>query len=220
MSTQTTLGPYKVHPAADIFPLMEGEEFAQLVESIKNDGLIEPIVLSHDGETMIDGRNRYRACLEAKRDPMFYNLGANYDEEKIINFIVAANVHRRHLNVGQRAFISLELLPLFEKLAKARQKEHGGTAPGKSLPDNLPEVSRRDLEAREQAGKVTKVSGKSVQHAKKVAQSPDLASRVKAGEMSLDSAFKQTPGVSTRQGKDRAAAFADRDGAGAAGNEA
>ena len=55
---------YKVHPAASLFPLLEGDEFESLVLSIQTLGLINPIIL-HNG-MLIDGRNRLRAVEHLK----------------------------------------------------------------------------------------------------------------------------------------------------------
>src|SRR5215467_2240772 len=51
------------HPLANIFPLMEGEEFNALVTDVREYGLKNPVTLYHGG--VIDGRNRVRACLAA-----------------------------------------------------------------------------------------------------------------------------------------------------------
>jgi len=54
---------YEFHPLADMFPLIEGEDFDQLVEDIGNRGILSPIIL-YEGK-ILDGRNRYRAAKEA-----------------------------------------------------------------------------------------------------------------------------------------------------------
>ncbi|MGB8127184.1 MAG: ParB N-terminal domain-containing protein [Pseudolabrys sp.] len=80
------------HPLADLFPLMECEEFGRLVESIRASGLRECIILHHG--QILDGRNRFRACLEAGVEPQFDRL-PNGDDP--LRFVIDKNLRRRHL---------------------------------------------------------------------------------------------------------------------------
>jgi DNA modification methylase len=61
------------HEVANIFPMMNGEEFAALVEDIKTNGLQEAIWL-HEMQ-IVDGRNRYRACQEAGNRATVQGMG-------------------------------------------------------------------------------------------------------------------------------------------------
>ncbi|SHE67176.1 N6-adenosine-specific RNA methylase IME4 [Kaistia soli DSM 19436] len=61
------------HPLANLFPLIEGEAFAELVADIAARGLEDPIVL-HEGK-ILDGRNRFRACQAAGVAPRFTIFG-------------------------------------------------------------------------------------------------------------------------------------------------
>jgi ParB-like chromosome segregation protein Spo0J len=57
------------HEYANLFPLMSDAVTADLVASIKEIGLEHPIV-TLDGK-ILDGRNRYAACLVAGVTPAF-----------------------------------------------------------------------------------------------------------------------------------------------------
>jgi hypothetical protein len=87
----------KFHPLAEILPLIEGEELNELVESVKANGLREPIVL-YEG-LILDGRNRYRACLAAGVEPRT----VEFSGADATAFVRDENIHRRHLTVGQKA---------------------------------------------------------------------------------------------------------------------
>lgn len=171
------------HPAALIFPLMEGAEYAALVEDIKTNGLREPIVRFQDQGRwwLLDGRNRLRACKDAGVHPRW----DDYIGKDPIAYAMSKNVHRRHLNETQRAFVGAELVPLYEEQAKERQKTLNKT-PGK-LQANLPEAGQ----ARDFAARAVNVSPRSVESALKVNRdaAPEVVAAAKGrGELAVSAA--------------------------------
>jgi ParB/Sulfiredoxin domain len=64
---------YKVHPAADVFPMMSDERLAELGEDIKKNGLTIPVLFWNGdgkGPVLIDGRNRLEACERVGVEPL------------------------------------------------------------------------------------------------------------------------------------------------------
>jgi protein gp37 len=187
----TRLGPYEVHPFADAFPLIEGEEFAELVLDVKRNGLREPITLSADKSTLVDGRNRYRACEAAGLDPVFEALPGRYDEGMVLDLIVSKNAARRHLNPGQKAFVALKYEEMYAATTKSGYPEgRDRTRSDAEIVADRP--SGEDRKAREKAAGVVGASGRLVQRAKAVQRdAPDLAEKVRSGEIALDAADRQ-----------------------------
>ena len=111
-----TKRPY--HEVSSLFPLMEGDEYEQLKADIAQNGLLEAIWLHPDG-SIIDGRNRHRACIETETEPRFRTWDG---KGSLVGFVVSMNLHRRHLTSSQRAAIALDVLPFLEKEAKERQR--------------------------------------------------------------------------------------------------
>lgn len=100
---------YEGHRLAEIFPLIVGKYFEALVADIKENGLREPIVL-FEGK-ILDGRNRYKACLAAGVQPRF----DEFDETTQGNpaaYVMSSNVHRRHLDEGSRAKLAARLVDM------------------------------------------------------------------------------------------------------------
>jgi len=73
-------------PIANVFPLIEGREFDELVADVREHGLHELIVL-FEGK-ILDGRNRYRACFEAGADCPT----VDYDGDAPVGFVVSLNL--------------------------------------------------------------------------------------------------------------------------------
>jgi hypothetical protein len=98
---------YSFHPISNMFPLLEGGEFAALVEDIRAHGLQQEIIL-YEGQ-ILDGRNRYRACLQTGVEPRFREmLFGSYADA--VAYAIGANIHRRHLTAEERRKIIEQLL--------------------------------------------------------------------------------------------------------------
>lgn len=113
----------KFHPLAERMPMMGDDEFDLLVVDILENGLQQPIVLYE--EQILDGRNRYLACLVAKVEPKF----REFDGSDPVAFVYSVNVHRRHLTVEQKLDLAAELLAKSPELsdraiAKLTQLHH------------------------------------------------------------------------------------------------
>jgi hypothetical protein len=114
------------HPLADLFPLMQGAEFDDLVADIKAHGLQEHIAL-YEGK-ILDGRNRYRACLAAKVTPVTYNADPFIADPAA--YVISINLHRRHLTAEQKRSLLVELVKTSpEKSDRQLAKEAGTTHP-------------------------------------------------------------------------------------------
>lgn len=93
------MAQHELHPLCTLFPRLAGGEFDALVADIKANGLRQPIIL-HEG-MILDGGNRYRACIEAGVTPKF----VKFDGDNVVAFVLSANLHRRHMTPGQQAAI-------------------------------------------------------------------------------------------------------------------
>ena len=91
---------------------------AELAESIKNDGLIQPIVVTEDidGYILIAGERRFRASKLAKLKEI-RAIVLNSDEHKMRQFALIENIQREELN-------SIELAKAYNELIKLHKITH------------------------------------------------------------------------------------------------
>jgi len=163
------------HGISKLFPLMPDAELKQLAQDIQAHGLQEPIWL-HEGK-ILDGRNRWRACILAGVEP----LTRNYAGTDPATFVLSLNVHRRHLTPSQKAAVAVEALPWFEQEAKKRRG---------ARTDIVPNLERSDFgRAVIKAAAAIGVGKQYVCEAKTLQQqSPALYEQVKNGQITLQQA--------------------------------
>jgi N6-adenosine-specific RNA methylase IME4/ParB-like chromosome segregation protein Spo0J len=157
----------QIHPAAEIFPLMDERALSDLCADIAEHGLREPIWLHADG-SIIDGRNRWLACQRLGIDPQFRTWDG---DGSLVSFVVSLNLHRRHLDESQRAIVAARIATL----------EHGDNQ-HRSI--DLPSVSQSD------AAELLNVSVPSLKRAKQVIDrgAPELVQAVERGDVAVSTA--------------------------------
>jgi hypothetical protein len=160
-----------VHPAADLFPLMSAEELKVLGEDIKKNGMTSPVTLWVDAagkSLLLDGRNRLDA-LEAVGIPVKFNkkgwckgipaphklppdlkhltdmgrcVDVKYTNADPYEYVLSANIHRRHLTADQKREI-------IAKILKAQpEKSDRQIAKGAKVDHKTVGAEREKLEAR------------------------------------------------------------------------
>jgi hypothetical protein len=215
----TVKSTYKFHKYADLYPLASEEELSRLTDDIKQNGLANPIVITFaDGcERIVDGRNRYLACERAGVEPKCidwwrarYPFGYSYApgvkpygrnekyhgqegfEDDLLMWVVAQNSHRRHLSQDQLKMVVAKVAESFKEIAN--QRKLATLKKGDARPDPVTATVAATGTAIQQAIKATgfKGSERSVADAVKVQkESPELAAKVSAGEMTVNAAKKE-----------------------------
>lgn len=172
----------QAHPAADLFPLLSGDEYEAFKADIAANGLLEPIWI-YSGQ-ILDGRNRYRACLDIGVEPRF----RTYEGDTPVAFVWSLNGERRHLSESQRATIGHKMLPELREEAKKRMA-HGETAPGKRPASIDAGRSSRPTRAVDQAAEKVGVGSATVNRVDYVyKRDPELYRQIETGEITATKA--------------------------------
>jgi hypothetical protein len=151
------------HSLAEIFPMLAIKELAAFADDIAEHGLREPIVM-HEGK-ILDGRNRHAACIMAGAQPRF----KGFDDSDPLDFVVSANLHRRHLTDDQRTKVAAKITTL--KRGDNQHTSNEGTSQAKAAAlFNASEAA---------VGRAVKVFTKGA---------PELVSAVEAREVSMSAA--------------------------------
>jgi hypothetical protein len=227
------------HQLADIFPLVEGAEFDELVADIKAHGLREKIDL-HQGK-IVEGRNRYRALqrlgIDPSADPTKYFRKAIYahtvggeiapheqsNDDRVRAYIISKNIHRRHLTVEQKRDLIAKVIAAKpeasdRQIAKQVKADHKTVAKARKKAEATGEVS--PVEKRTGAdGKARKQPAKKTAKQELAAKRRARASRKAEREAEDRRAVRALAGYDEHEAEARAVAAdlvnANRDLAGA-----
>jgi len=161
----------ELHPLCTLFPRLDGAEFDALKADIIANGQREPITV-YEGQ-VLDGGNRYRACVEAGIEPKL----RNFDGCNPASFVFSANFHRRHLTAGQQAVIVAQAQNWANAQQVGRPEKSGSTAELKTVADRVAESGASDR-AQRMADQLAR-------------QAPELAKKVAEGKLSLPKAHAQ-----------------------------
>lgn len=200
-----TIEMLKNHPAADAWPMMDEERFGELLADIEANGQREPITLC-DG-MILDGRNRYRACVALGTDP----LTREYTGDPWA-FAWSLNGARRDLEATVRALIfkrcedgSSKWAKRLAEIAEDGNRKRSESAKGmphaakgesrkpeKVVDHHDPSPSRKTNHvAREARAAEAKVSPATMARADQIAKRPDLEEKVVSGKMKPAEALRE-----------------------------
>lgn len=157
-----------IHPYADSFPMLPEPELAELTESIRANGLRNPVVITPDG-LILDGRNRARAC-DLAEVPVETVV---YDGDDLAEYVIDCNSSRRHMSTGARAMSTALVLDADGRRKDGRWKRGSVLGNDESVNSNIVWAQR------------LKECGVIIDHA------PDLAADVITGNLALDAAYRQ-----------------------------
>lgn len=158
----------KIHPAADVFPMISNAELNALANDIKKNGLQHPIELC-DGQ-LIDGRNRLAACELAGVKPMTKEVHVSDP----VSYVISANIHRRQLSTQQRAAIAAELANLEHGSNRFQSKKVEGSFD--------PSINDQPKITLEEAAQMMSVGTATVKRAKqRMKNDPEAHEAIKAG---------------------------------------
>jgi N6-adenosine-specific RNA methylase IME4 len=199
-------GDLKLHPAANAFPRMSDKRFDELKADIAARGQLEPITLC-DG-LILDGRHRYRACVELGIIPKTRTFEGNPWD-----YVWSLNGSRRDMSDDQRyivwKFVAEQSTEWKEQQARiAREANRKRSETTQERPRNVdgtlapkpvlqhtdvalaqPEEHRKTQAAKAEASQTN--MGAVARGDKLYKERPDLAEQVRAGDLKPAEAYRQ-----------------------------
>jgi ParB-like chromosome segregation protein Spo0J len=207
---------YEKHELADLFPPMSDQERRELRQSLKQNGLIDSIVLFE--RKILEGWHRYTECLALGIEPVFVSfqtMGEYIYGMHPVDYVWAKNFSRRHLNPSTRAALAIKREQLRKKQyityadmkENYRKREHEAETKAVQVVKRLansPVGNSFTEKTRQQMAAEAGVTSSTITQAVAIAErAPKKFEQVLAGKVSLNEAFERLP--LTKKQKERRA---------------
>lgn len=178
----------------NIFPEAKAEDFNRLRDDIAQNGYDhkQPVVIYQNA--ILDGWNRWRACLELNITPPTRQFEGN--DSDAIGYVMRTN-KRRNLNSGQWATIAVEAEDVIAAIAK-EAKSRQARKPVDSVSQKIDQQSANNRKADAKAAELFNTNRTYVNQAAKIKQAaPEVFEKVKAGKMTMQDANKAVRAIPT-----------------------
>jgi N6-adenosine-specific RNA methylase IME4/ParB-like chromosome segregation protein Spo0J len=180
--------------------MMDAKRYDELLADIREHGQREPITIC-DG-MVLDGRNRYRACVDLGVDPATRNYqgdpwalswslnGARRDLEDVRRALIKLRCDEESERLRSAA-IAAEGRRKKSEAVKARPRDDAGRLKASPLVDHSdPPVEKKHV-AREARAAEAHVSSSTMARAEFIAKRPEIAEKVVSGEIKPAEAIRQ-----------------------------
>ena len=191
-------GMLEAHPLTNTMPVKSEHEYEALKESIRINGLQQPLT-RFEGK-ILDGRHRLRACMDLGIPVAVMDFVGSTDDALV--YVLQANQYHHDYSIGQRAAVAALLEPevaemvaqgRLEKVRAAWEAKRDGSCP-QSISDNPNEASE-PTESRIIAGRMMRVNRVYVSNALRIQrEAPELFEQLHAGTITMQAAMKTLTG--------------------------
>jgi len=119
--TRRKISELKSHPHQELIPPMSLEDYQNLLEDIRRNGILQPIDITYNN-VILDGHHRVKAArelgikeVEVRIPELLY-----VDEDE---YLISVAMNRRHLTEGQKAVLANEYRKILSEKAKTQRAE-------------------------------------------------------------------------------------------------
>ena len=188
----------EAHPLTNTMPIKSKREYEALKESIRVNGLQQPLT-RFEGK-ILDGRHRLRACLELGIPVAVMDFVGSTDDALV--YVLQSNQYHHDYSIGQRSAVAALLLPdVSERVAQGRLEKLRATWEAKldggwssNLTTNPGEPTKK-VDARVIVARMMRVSVGYVAHALRIQREiPELFKQLHAGTITMPEALRTLNG--------------------------